>query len=91
MTFSNVFLYLINEPCCDIFCFAKVVAMRKAAFQVVHISNVAFVSYFSGTHLNSAMTCTTEIHAQTRQMKEALFMKKVEQNVKEEQANHFRW
>lgn len=63
----------------------------ETVFQVVHMQMTSCVSYLSGVHLSLAMTCTTDIHAQTRQMKEALFMKKVQQNVKEEQANHRKW
>ncbi|KAM9334117.1 cilia- and flagella-associated protein 221 [Symphorus nematophorus] len=41
--------------------------------------------------LKEALSCGSMVGLQNRKMKEALFMKKVEQNVKEEQANHNRW
>ncbi|XP_044044430.1 cilia- and flagella-associated protein 221 isoform X2 [Siniperca chuatsi] len=41
--------------------------------------------------LREAISCGSMLGLQNRQMKEALFMRKVQQNVKEEQANHLRW
>ncbi|XP_070711423.1 cilia- and flagella-associated protein 221 [Pempheris klunzingeri] len=41
--------------------------------------------------LKEAISCGSMAGLQNRQMKEALFVKKVQQNMKEEQANHFRW
>ncbi|XP_070787047.1 cilia- and flagella-associated protein 221 [Enoplosus armatus] len=41
--------------------------------------------------LREAISCGSMSGLQNRQMKEALFIKKVQQNVKEEQANHLRW
>ncbi len=41
--------------------------------------------------ITSAISCGSTVGLQNRQMKEALFIKKVQQNVKEEQANHLRW
>ncbi|XP_038573991.1 cilia- and flagella-associated protein 221 [Micropterus salmoides] len=41
--------------------------------------------------LREAISCGSILGLQNGQMKEALFIKKVQQNVKEEQANHLRW
>ncbi|XP_059183689.1 cilia- and flagella-associated protein 221 isoform X2 [Centropristis striata] len=41
--------------------------------------------------LREAMSCGSMAGLQNRQMKEALFLKKVQQNEKEEQANHLKW
>ncbi|KAM8722681.1 cilia- and flagella-associated protein 221 [Acanthopagrus schlegelii] len=46
---------------------------------------------FSSKDLREAISCGSMVGLQSRQMKEALFMKKVQQNMKEEQANHTRW
>ncbi|XP_040888487.1 cilia- and flagella-associated protein 221 [Toxotes jaculatrix] len=45
----------------------------------------------SSKALREAISCGSMVSLQTKQMKEALFIKKVQQNVKEEQANHIRW
>ncbi|XP_063733661.1 cilia- and flagella-associated protein 221 isoform X2 [Eleginops maclovinus] len=45
----------------------------------------------SSKDLKEALSCGSMAGVQNRQMKEALFRKKVQQNVKEEQANHLRW
>ncbi|XP_037617594.1 cilia- and flagella-associated protein 221 isoform X1 [Sebastes umbrosus] len=41
--------------------------------------------------LKEAISCGSTVGLQNKQLKEALFVKKVQQNVKEEQANHLRW
>ncbi|TKS66232.1 Cilia- and flagella-associated protein 221 [Collichthys lucidus] len=41
--------------------------------------------------LREALSCGSMVGLRNRQMKEALFMKKVQQNVKEEQGNHVKW
>ena len=46
---------------------------------------------FPGLPPTSAISCGSMVGLQSKQMKEALFMKKVQQNMKEEQANHTRW
>lgn len=46
---------------------------------------------FPGILFTSAISCGSVVGLQNKQMKEALFLKKVQQNVKEEQANHVRW
>ncbi|XP_071320314.1 cilia- and flagella-associated protein 221 isoform X2 [Trachinotus anak] len=48
-------------------------------------------SKLSSKALREAMSCGSVFGQQNKQMKEALFMRKVQQNVKEEQANHVRW
>ncbi|XP_073318608.1 cilia- and flagella-associated protein 221 [Pagrus major] len=48
-------------------------------------------SKLSSKDLREAISCGSMVGLQDRQVKEALFMKKVQQNVKEEQANHTRW
>ncbi|XP_049919028.1 cilia- and flagella-associated protein 221 isoform X2 [Epinephelus moara] len=45
----------------------------------------------SSKDLREAISYGSTDGLQNRQMKEALFMKKIQQNVKEEQANHLRW
>ncbi|CAB1416371.1 unnamed protein product [Pleuronectes platessa] len=45
----------------------------------------------SSKALKEAMSCGSLDTLQSRQMKEALFVKRLQQNMKEEQANHFRW
>ncbi|XP_070814018.1 cilia- and flagella-associated protein 221 [Chaetodon trifascialis] len=45
----------------------------------------------SSKDLREAISSGSMVGLQSRQMKEALFIKKVQQNVKEEQANHMRW
>ncbi|GLD68476.1 cilia- and flagella-associated protein 221 isoform X1 [Lates japonicus] len=45
----------------------------------------------SSKALREAISCGSVVGLQNKQMKEALFLKKVQQNVKEEQANHVRW
>ncbi|XP_034054666.1 cilia- and flagella-associated protein 221 isoform X1 [Gymnodraco acuticeps] len=45
----------------------------------------------SSKDLKEAISCGSMAGLQNRQMKEALFRKKVQQHVKEEQANHVRW
>ncbi|XP_026219419.1 cilia- and flagella-associated protein 221 [Anabas testudineus] len=45
----------------------------------------------SSKALREAMFCATMVDVQNKQMKEAHFIKKVQQNIKEEQANHMRW
>ncbi|XP_041822424.1 cilia- and flagella-associated protein 221 [Chelmon rostratus] len=45
----------------------------------------------SSKDLREAICCGSVAGLQNRQIKEALFIKKVQQNVKEEQANHMRW
>ncbi|XP_075951224.1 cilia- and flagella-associated protein 221 [Anarhichas minor] len=45
----------------------------------------------SSKDLREAISCGSMVGLQNRQMKEALFMKKVQQNVKDEQANQLRW
>ncbi|XP_051283316.1 cilia- and flagella-associated protein 221 [Dicentrarchus labrax] len=45
----------------------------------------------SSKDLREAISCGSMVGMQNRRMKEALFMKNVQQNVKEEQANHVRW
>ncbi|TDG96168.1 hypothetical protein EPR50_G00237020 [Perca flavescens] len=45
----------------------------------------------SSKDLREAISCGSTVGPPNRQMKEALFIKKVQQNVKEEQANHLRW
>nr|XP_046238673.1 cilia- and flagella-associated protein 221 isoform X2 [Scatophagus argus] len=45
----------------------------------------------SSKDLREAMSCGSMVGLQNRRMKEALFTKKVQQNVKEEQANQVRW
>ncbi|XP_047195157.1 cilia- and flagella-associated protein 221 [Hippoglossus stenolepis] len=45
----------------------------------------------SSKALKEAMSCGSLDALQNRQMKEALFVKRFQQNVKEEQANHFSW
>ncbi|XP_035854667.1 cilia- and flagella-associated protein 221 isoform X2 [Sander lucioperca] len=45
----------------------------------------------SSKDLREAISCGSMVGPPNRQMKEALFVKKVQQNVKEEQANHLRW
>ncbi|XP_042261354.1 cilia- and flagella-associated protein 221 [Thunnus maccoyii] len=45
----------------------------------------------SSKDLREVMSGGSMVGLQNRQMKEALFIKKVQQNVKEEQANHLRW
>lgn len=46
---------------------------------------------FAGIPFIPVISCGSMVGLQNRQMKEALFIKKVQQNVKEEQANHLRW
>ncbi|XP_023251162.1 cilia- and flagella-associated protein 221 [Seriola lalandi dorsalis] len=48
-------------------------------------------SKLSSKALKEAMSCGSVFGLQNKQMKEALFIKQVQQNVKEEQANHVRW
>ncbi|XP_026157413.1 cilia- and flagella-associated protein 221 isoform X2 [Mastacembelus armatus] len=48
-------------------------------------------SKISAKVLKEAMSCGSVVALQNRQMKEALFIKKVQQNVKEEQARHIKW
>lgn len=85
-TSSNLLLYFVttlfpfctlsSPACChDISC----IAWQSMSF---------FLSVF---HFNSAICCGSVAGLQNRQIKEALFIKKVQQNVKEEQANHMRW
>ncbi|XP_034407877.1 cilia- and flagella-associated protein 221 [Cyclopterus lumpus] len=45
----------------------------------------------SSKDLREAISCGSTVVLQNRQMKEALFMKKVQQNLKDEQANQLRW
>ncbi|XP_042369202.1 cilia- and flagella-associated protein 221 isoform X2 [Plectropomus leopardus] len=45
----------------------------------------------SSKDLKKALCCGSTAGQQNRQMKEALFMKKVQQNMTEEQANHVTW
>ncbi|XP_054479993.1 cilia- and flagella-associated protein 221 [Anoplopoma fimbria] len=45
----------------------------------------------SSKDLREAISCGSTVGLQNRQMKEALFMKKLQQNVKDEQANQLRW
>ncbi|KAM7365376.1 hypothetical protein PAMP_016309 [Pampus punctatissimus] len=45
----------------------------------------------SSKDLREVIPCDSMVGLQNRQLKEALFIKKVQQNVKEEQANHLRW
>ncbi|KAF7666584.1 hypothetical protein LDENG_00098890 [Lucifuga dentata] len=45
----------------------------------------------SSKDLKEAISCGSMAALQTRQMKEALFMKKVQQDIKEEKANYLRW
>ncbi|KAA8579571.1 hypothetical protein FQN60_006664 [Etheostoma spectabile] len=45
----------------------------------------------SSKDLREAISCGCMVGPPNKQMKEALFIKKVQQNVKEEQANHLRW
>ncbi|KAM7375161.1 hypothetical protein PAMA_014307 [Pampus argenteus] len=45
----------------------------------------------SSKDLREVISCDSMVGLQNRQLKEALFIKKVQQNVKEEQANHLRW
>ncbi|KAM3857076.1 cilia- and flagella-associated protein 221 [Diretmus argenteus] len=45
----------------------------------------------SSKDLREAISCGSTVGLQNRQMKEALFMKRVQQDAKEERANHLRW
>nr|XP_040032529.1 cilia- and flagella-associated protein 221 isoform X1 [Gasterosteus aculeatus aculeatus]XP_040032538.1 cilia- and flagella-associated protein 221 isoform X1 [Gasterosteus aculeatus aculeatus] len=45
----------------------------------------------SSKDLREAISCGSTVVLQNRQMKEACFMKKVQQNVKDEQTNQLRW
>lgn len=81
----NFLLYVIHEPCC-----IKV----QLDFEVVpFVCSMPHVSYYIYIYmyLISAMFCATMVDVQNKQMKEAHFIKKVQQNIKEEQANHMRW
>ena len=63
-------------------------AMKQSVF---HAKVCDLSYYFVGIPSTSAISCGSMVGLQNRRMKEALFMKKVQQNVKEEQANHNRW
>ncbi|XP_047432471.1 cilia- and flagella-associated protein 221 [Mugil cephalus] len=45
----------------------------------------------SSKDVKEAVSCGSAVGLQSRQMKEALFTKKVQQSVKEEQVNHLKW
>lgn len=65
-------------------------------YQINHLCSV-FLNYihaclFSvGATFTSAMSSGSMIARQNKQIKEALFMKKVQQDTKEEQTNHLKW
>uniref|UniRef100_A0A3P8T2G8 Cilia and flagella associated protein 221 n=1 Tax=Amphiprion percula TaxID=161767 RepID=A0A3P8T2G8_AMPPE len=48
-------------------------------------------SKLNSKDLKEAISCGSVVGPSNRQIKEALFMKKVQQNVKAEQANHLKW
>lgn len=48
-------------------------------------------SKLNSKELKEAISCGSMVGQQNRQMKEALFLKEVQQNVKAEQANHLKW
>uniref|UniRef100_UPI003AAC5FD2 cilia- and flagella-associated protein 221 n=1 Tax=Centroberyx gerrardi TaxID=166262 RepID=UPI003AAC5FD2 len=49
------------------------------------------IDKLSSKDLREAISCSSMVDLQNRQMKEAFFMKKVQRDVKEERANHLRW
>ncbi|KAM4560585.1 cilia- and flagella-associated protein 221 [Odontesthes bonariensis] len=49
------------------------------------------INKLNSKDLKQALSCGSVAGLQSRQIKEALFMKKVQKDVKEEQANHLKW